>query len=154
MEQRKAATAATRAAPTGVFDARPVDQPLARADAAADLATTNDSSSAVITMTQVSFGGLCGWCAGMAGKHIGKTAAVALGTGFIALQLLSYNGYVSVNWQKMEADVMGALDLNKDGKVDQEDLRSWFKKGMKICQYNMPSSAGFAGGFVMGVRYG
>jgi uncharacterized membrane protein (Fun14 family) len=114
-----------------------------------------DTSSGGLAMaSQISFGGICGWCAGMASKQIGKTAAVVIGTGFIGMQVLACNGYVHVNWKKMEADVMGVLDLNKDGKVDHHDLKGWLDKGLSVCRYNMPSSAGFAGGFLIGIRYG
>jgi hypothetical protein len=34
-----------------------------------------------------------------------------------SMQVLAYTGYISVNWKKIEGDVMTKLDVNQDGKV-------------------------------------
>lgn len=36
---------------------------------------------------------------------------------WLTFQVLAYNGYVNVNWKKVESDIMGKLDVNGDGKV-------------------------------------
>eukprot|EP00048_Salpingoeca_helianthica_P015677 m.227992 g.227992 ORF g.227992 m.227992 type:complete len:170 (+) comp17374_c0_seq1:21-530(+) len=102
---------------------------------------------------KLTFGAITGYCAGYASKKISKAAAMVVGTGFIALQILAYNGYVTVNWKKVEDDVMKKLDANGDGVVDAKDLQPFFKKTMSALQYNMPSSTGFVTGYVLGLKY-
>eukprot|EP00931_Biecheleriopsis_adriatica_P113530 TRINITY_DN88596_c0_g1_i1.p1 TRINITY_DN88596_c0_g1~~TRINITY_DN88596_c0_g1_i1.p1 ORF type:complete len:194 (+),score=47.50 TRINITY_DN88596_c0_g1_i1:75-584(+) len=103
----------------------------------------------------ISVGGLSGFCSGFALKKVGKAAAVIFGGIFALQQALAYNGYVTVNWEKVEKDMSKLLDTNKDGKLDAKDLGVGYKKALEILQYNNAGlSGGFAGGFLLGVRYG
>src|SRR5690606_24987811 len=47
---------------------------------------------------QVGFGAIAGFIAGYALKKVGKVVAIFLGLIFIAIQLLAWSGFVSVNW--------------------------------------------------------
>lgn len=49
-------------------------------------------------------------------------AAFFVGASFIFVQTLQHGGYINVNYDRVEKDVEGALDLNKDGKLDMEDV--------------------------------
>merc|ERR1712196_584345 len=69
----------------------------------------------------LSFGGMSGFIAGYALKQIGKVVAVAVGTLYVIFQIAASYEYIKVNWKKIEADVMNALDTNNDGKVDEKD---------------------------------
>ena len=46
------------------------------------------------------------------------------------------------------------MDLNKDGKLDKEDMEQASTKMMELLQFNMPAGGGFVAGFVGGVRSG
>lgn len=58
-----------------------------------------------------------GWCAGYALKFAGRLAAIGVGSTFVAIQSLSYLGYVDVNWRKAERDFIKGLDRDGDGQV-------------------------------------
>jgi len=62
---------------------------------------------------QVSWGFAMGVCSGFALKKVSKVGALALGSLFVVMQCASYSGYIDVNYQKLERDVMTYLDLNK-----------------------------------------
>ncbi len=52
--------------------------------------------------TQIGFGGLIGFVIGFAIKKLIKLLLVAAGLFFLGLQLLVYEGYITINWQKFE----------------------------------------------------
>ena len=72
----------------------------------------------------------------------------------MALQTLSYQGYVHVDHVKIQSDFERAMDLNKDGKVDKDDAKIASDKIMEVLQYNLPAGGGFGGGFIAGIRSG
>ena len=39
----------------------------------------------------------------------------------MAMQTLGYSGYIKVDHERIQKDVEGLMDLNKDGVVDEED---------------------------------
>ncbi len=69
-----------------------------------------------------------GYCSGYSLKKASRVVAFVLGTFFISVQALSYNGYVKINMDKFGQDVDKMLDLNKDGKVDSKDLEAAYQK--------------------------
>ena len=55
--------------------------------------------------TQVGFGAVAGYCAGVALRVAGTAGLALAGAGFVALQGLQYKGYVEVDWQKVEREL-------------------------------------------------
>ena len=104
--------------------------------------------------TQLSYGFMSGFCSGYALKKAGKVAAMVLGGGFMALQTLAYSGYVEVDHGKLKKDIVGMMDLNKDGKVDKEDLNKASEDIMEVLSFGLPAGAGFGSGFIFGLRQG
>lgn len=104
--------------------------------------------------SQLSYGFVSGYCAGLAAKQVGKLAATVFGLGFITLQTLAYNGYIEVNHARIQESVEKLLDMNQDGKIDQEDATVAYQKVLKVLQFNLPAGSGFAAGFLGGVRSG
>lgn len=104
--------------------------------------------------TQISYGFLCGYSSGFALKKVGKVASVVFGLGFVTLQSLSYAGYLQIDHSALKKDVENALDLNKDGKVDDDDAMIVYDKLMEILQFNMTGGSGFVAGFLGGFRSG
>lgn len=47
------------------------------------------------------------------------------------LKLLSYMGYLELDYSKIENEVMTALDLDKNGKVDTDDIQELWNRTMK-----------------------
>jgi uncharacterized membrane protein (Fun14 family) len=102
-------------------------------------------------MTEISFGGAVGFCSGYAVKQVGKVAACTIGVIFILSQVAANNGYIHINWRKVEKDVIRSIDPEGDGRITKKDLKLWWIKFMKMVQYNLPSSSGFGVGFVLGI---
>mmetsp|Transcript_18666 Transcript_18666/g.24492 ORF Transcript_18666/g.24492 Transcript_18666/m.24492 type:complete len:91 (+) Transcript_18666:318-590(+) len=90
----------------------------------------------------------------MHSKKVGRAAAVVIGVGFMGLQTLSYSGYIQVDHATIKKDVENFMDLNKDGKVDEEDGKEAMNKLMEVFEYNLPSGSGFGVGFLGGLRSG
>ena len=102
----------------------------------------------------ISFGLIMGGCAGYATKKVTKIAAGFIGITFIGLQILQHNGYINIDWNKVEKDIIKAVDQNNDGKLDEKDLIILKQKYMSVIAQSMLSGSGFAAGFLMGIRYG
>eukprot|EP00808_Paulinella_micropora_P003221 g63200.t1 len=99
------------------------------------------------------FGTAVGFCSGYALKTVGKSVAVLVGMGFIALQLAQAQGYISVDWGKVERGVTSTLDQDGDGQLTPEDLRIAKEKMVRNLSIGLPSQgAGFAVGFYMGMK--
>merc|ERR1719343_1388576 len=76
---------------------------------------------------QISYGFVCGFCSGYALKKAGRTAAFLFGTGFILSQGLSYTGYINVNYERLHKDISDMMDVNDDGKVDEQDVKIMYE---------------------------
>lgn len=100
---------------------------------------------------EITLSGCLGFCSGYAVKEVGKIAAVTIGTLFVLIQFASRKGYVNVNWEKVQKDMVAAVDPDKDGKITKKDVRIWYNRLMDVLKENLPSSAGFAGGFALGI---
>ena len=74
--------------------------------------------------------------------------------GFMSLQTLSYYGYIKVDHTKFQDDFNRVMDLNKDGKVDQDDAKVAYGKITEVLEYSLPSGSGFGVGFLAGIRKG
>lgn len=62
---------------------------------------------------------------------------------------------MTVNWDKVEKDLMGTLDVNHDGKVDSADASYALQGAISILSANMAATGtGFAAGFLLGLRKG
>ena len=90
---------------------------------------------------------------------MGKVALGALGGVFCLFQVAAYYGYVKVDMAKVERDFTAVLDVNKDVKVDQDDLRAMFGSTIDVLTANTDlstgaSAGGFTGGFALGLRHG
>ncbi|GKZ00520.1 hypothetical protein MPSEU_001004400 [Mayamaea pseudoterrestris] len=102
--------------------------------------------------SQLSYGFVSGYCAGIAARQIGRATATVLGLGFITLQTLAYNGYIEVNHTKIQETIEKYMDLNQDGRIDQHDASAAYRKMLKVLEFNLPAGSGFAAGFFGGVR--
>ena len=71
---------------------------------------------------EIGYGFMMGYTSGFTVKKVSKLVAFLVGAGFICMQALSYNGYVTINYGKLEKEAGKMLDLNKDGKIDDKDM--------------------------------
>ena len=71
---------------------------------APDTSLAHTLSQAILPLLPpLSLGALLGFAAGYAVRVVGKIALLIAGLLFVAIQLLSYFGLVSVNWLRLEA---------------------------------------------------
>ncbi len=99
-----------------------------------------------IPVAQLGFGGIAGAVVGYASKKVAKLTALLLGVVFIILQLLAYNGYISIDWGAVETSAQHAW-VNPQG-VTMAD-RLW-----AMLSANLPFGAAFGAGFVIGFKLG
>lgn len=106
-------------------------------------------------LAQLSLGSVAGFCSGYALKKVSKAAAIAVGVGFVAVQLLRYNGLISdVDWGHVEETLVRALDTDGDGRITMTDVKVHLTRTVRILGFNIPSGAAFGGAFLLGLRYG
>ena len=101
---------------------------------------------------EVGYGFLWGFTSGYAAKRAAKLIAFVAGVGFVGLQTLSYNGYVTVNYEKIQKKAQGWFDINHDGKLDGKDAEQVFTRAQKVLEYHLPSGSGFGAGLILGLR--
>ena len=100
---------------------------------------------------QLSFGSCLGFCAGFALRFAGKIAAVGVGTTFCVIQGLAYQGYIQVDWRKVERDCVKLLDRDGDGEVTPKDLEIVWRQATDCLKFNLPAGAGFTAGLASGL---
>ena len=101
---------------------------------------------------QLGYGFVVGYSSGYCVKKVSKAVAFVMGGFFMGLQLLASNGYAKVNQEKLKVDMEGFMDLNKDGKLDVEDIKIAYDKLHGTLSYNAPVGGGFTAGLLMGLR--
>jgi len=105
-------------------------------------------------LSEISFGGVMGYCSGMAFRRVGKAVGVVVGVGFIGLQTAKSMGYIDVDWNKIRDDAIKPLDKNSDGKVDAQDVEIMWNQSQTMMKDSVPGAGGFSAGFLLGARRG
>jgi len=125
---------------------------LAKEEAAWDVAQADFLTTSLAPAgSQALLGSGLGSAAGYTLRVVGRFAAFGIGTGFIALQTLSYLGYVKVDWRKVERDTTAKLDRDGDGKVTVQDVKLVWKEVEDVLAFNLPAGAGFTAGLLWGL---
>jgi uncharacterized membrane protein (Fun14 family) len=93
----------------------------------------------------VTLGGLAGLVTGIFMKRVGIVAAIIAGLIFVTLQLLSYLGFITINWSGVEAAVGPVLE--------SERLRGFWADFARVMTRNLPFAAAFVPGFFIGLRF-
>jgi len=128
------------------------------AERAAQERTAKEASEADFVSTtlapagsQALMGSGLGSAAGYTLRVIGRVAAFGVGSGFIALQTLSYLGYLKVDWRKVERDTTAKLDRDGDGELTSNDLKLVWQEVQDVLSFNLPAGAGFTAGLLWGM---
>lgn len=95
-----------------------------------------------------------GICTGVAMKRIGNGAAAAIGMSFVGLQILSYLGYITIDYKKVTQDASTLLDADGDGQLTHNDAVVLWNKVKDVLSYNLPSASGFSAGLALGLYFG
>mmetsp|Transcript_20013 Transcript_20013/g.20716 ORF Transcript_20013/g.20716 Transcript_20013/m.20716 type:complete len:96 (+) Transcript_20013:1933-2220(+) len=93
-----------------------------------------------------------GYSSGFCLKKVSKVIAFSVGGVFIILQILSSQGYLTINHDRIGKEIENILDVNKDGKIDSKDAEAAFLKLNEVLSYNIPTGGGFTAGLLMGLR--
>ena len=104
---------------------------------------------------QITTGGVAGFCSGYALKKASKLAALAIGLGFVTVQVLRYNGLIGeVQWALAERRFTELLDADGDGRVTPADLQVHARRAMDVLGFNVPAAAAFGAALLLGFRSG
>lgn len=93
-----------------------------------------------------------GMCVAVAAKKLSRDVMYTVGVAVIGLQALNHFGYVTINWNAIEKDVVRAVDQDGDEKISKEDAMRLMTKFLKVMQKGMPNAAGFTAGFYVGLK--
>ncbi|CAG8569143.1 6247_t:CDS:2 [Paraglomus occultum] len=108
----------------------------------------------LLNKTDITFGSVLGFCTGFFIKKVGKMVAVAVGIGFVFLQFLAYQGFVTIHWNHMSDAFTRELDVDKDGRVTVKDTKSKLRILIDLLTVKFQFKSCFVGGFYLGLRYG
>ncbi|KAK2158481.1 hypothetical protein LSH36_169g04021 [Paralvinella palmiformis] len=98
---------------------------------------------------QITVGGVSGWCSGYLFGKVGKAAALALGGSLLLLQVASHQGYITINWGKLEKNINAAKrQLERSAK---RRLPAVIEEVRDFAIENAFLAGGFAGGFLLGL---
>ncbi|KAI8391306.1 FUN14 family-domain-containing protein [Radiomyces spectabilis] len=103
---------------------------------------------------EVAFGMVLGLGTGYLVKKMMKMALLMLGTAFLFLQYMAYNGYITIHWHRLEGRYTRSFDVDRDGRVTQKDLHSKWRIFMNLLTHKIPFKATFLTGFYLGIRMG
>ncbi|XP_018571330.1 FUN14 domain-containing protein 1 isoform X2 [Anoplophora glabripennis] len=98
---------------------------------------------------QLLLGTSSGWVTGFLAMRVGKTAALALGSGIILVQIANEKGYIKINWDKVNKNIDNITD-----KVEETitgETSTFMDKVMKFARKSTSFTTGFIGGFLIGL---
>jgi len=98
---------------------------------------------------QLVLGTSSGWVTGFIFMKVGKAVAIAVGGGIILLEVAKENGYIKVNWNKVNKKLDKVADKVEE-KITGEGP-SWMDKITSFSKTHMSFTAGFVGGFFVAV---
>ncbi|KAI8060502.1 FUN14 family-domain-containing protein [Gongronella butleri] len=110
--------------------------------------------SPLIKKGELSFGLVMGLCTGFLIKKVGKLFALMVGLGFVFLQYMSFNGYITVNWDRIEGRYNDGMGAGKDGRVTFKHVQKKWNSLVGFLTHNIQFKSTFLAGLYGGIRYG
>ncbi|XP_011304056.1 FUN14 domain-containing protein 1 isoform X2 [Fopius arisanus] len=98
---------------------------------------------------QIIIGTTSGWATGFLAMKVGKVVAFSVGGGIIMLQVAANQGYIKINWNKIQEKAEKLSDKVEE-KITGEGPNFMSKIGM-WCRQNSCLATSFLGGFIIGV---
>ena len=95
---------------------------------------------------QMTGGAVLGFCTGVAMRTVGGAVAATAGLGFCGVQALASQGYLKVDWERVERDVAEGLKRAVESDYAEQAVR----EASRVLTYDLPSGSGFG----LGVMYG
>ncbi|OEH78325.1 fun14 family protein [Cyclospora cayetanensis] len=91
---------------------------------------------------------------GIAAKRAIKVGVLIIGAGYLAVQALSYYGYLSVSFPHPEEALRAPLDFIGNTRLSPEQTDALRSRVKWIFSRSLPSTAGFGAGLGWGILYG
>ncbi|KLO18650.1 hypothetical protein SCHPADRAFT_993320 [Schizopora paradoxa] len=108
-----------------------------------------------VNVYELSFGTVCGICAGVFVKKGVKTVAFLLGGIFVILQYFGSLSLVRVNWSRFQSTFENAFyHVENDGTKRAPTISSLFVWIFDFLTADFPPRATFLAGFLLGLRLG
>lgn len=101
---------------------------------------------------EIGIGTVAGIATGYTLKQLSKMLALAIGTGFIGIQVARSKGWLTPNWDKMQEGMVQACDMDGDGKFTPADIQVGTKKLLDYLGFGLPSATSFVAGFYLGIK--
>ncbi|WFD07003.1 hypothetical protein MVES1_002358 [Malassezia vespertilionis] len=112
----------------------------------------------IVNVYELSFGTICGLCAGIFIKKGFKLIAVFLGAAYVMLQYLASRKLVNVNWKSIESTYNKSIDKfatpSGDRAMDRFPLTRIWQNSINFLTSDFQQRATFIGGLVLGLRLG
>lgn len=61
-------------------------------------------------LKKLTFSSFMGYCGGLTAKKVGRGMAIVIGIAFFGLQGLAYNGFINVDWKKVQDSAVSVVD--------------------------------------------
>ncbi|XP_054168502.1 FUN14 domain-containing protein 1-like [Oppia nitens] len=97
---------------------------------------------------QLTVGAISGWTAGFVLAKFGRTAGAAIGGAFLLLNMAHYNGYIRVDWKRLNRDFETA---KKELKRKDKEVTHLMTRLQIFAKQNVVFASGFAGGLLLGI---
>lgn len=121
---------------------------------------SKEETKSIVNVYQLTFGTICGICAGVFIKKGLKLIAVVLGAAYVLLQYLASKRLVHINWQSMSSSygremerLAGPLDPSKSRFQQMPLVRIW-NRLVEFLTSDFQERATFIAGLVLGLRLG
>jgi len=101
----------------------------------------------LLGIDQFATGAAFGFASGFFIQRAAKVGAVLVGVSFLSLQVLSYYGYLHLNWDKCGHEMQRYMDANKD------EINKNTNKFQRMVTWGLPGGCGFGTGFLFGLRW-
>jgi len=98
---------------------------------------------------QILLGAGSGWATGYVTMKVGKAAALALGGGIILLQVANQQGYIKVDWSKVNRNIDKVTDKVEEAITKEKP--GVLDKVIEFANSQSIAAMSFIGGFFLGV---
>ncbi|WFD43430.1 hypothetical protein MPSI1_002092 [Malassezia psittaci] len=117
-----------------------------------------EEAQSIVNLYELSFGTVCGLCAGIFIKKGLKLVAIMLGGTYVLLQYLASRSFIKVNWSSIESVYNSSVNglagpVETTGKGSYPLVRIW-RRAVNFLTADFQQRATFIGGLVLGLRLG
>ncbi|WWD16175.1 hypothetical protein CI109_100600 [Kwoniella shandongensis] len=117
--------------------------------------TEGTAPGSILSVYELSFGAVCGICAGVFVKKGAKAIAFLLGGVFVLLQYMSSKSYISVDWARLSNKYETAFGgKTPTGKYNGPTIGGVWNRIVDFLTANFQQRASFMAGLALGLRLG